>query len=154
MSCGKKDQSIRLCVDYRKLNIKTVRDAFPLPRIDESLDALHGAKYFTTLDLASGFHQIAMHEDDRHKPAFSTPFGLYEYTRMPMGLCNSPATFQRLMQQIFNDSAFQILLTYLDDLIGYSKTIDEHLERLDKVFTKLKEHGLKLKGKKCNFFQE
>lgn len=154
MSCGKKDQSIRLCVDYRKLNIKTVRDAFPLPRIDESLDALHGAKYFTTLDLASGFHQIAMHEDDRHKPAFSTPFGLYEYTRMPMGLCNSPATFQRLMQQIFNDSAFQILLTYLDDLIVYSKTIDEHLERLDKVFTKLKEHGLKLKGKKCNFFQE
>lgn len=154
MSCGKKDQSIRLCVDYRKLNIKTVRDAFPLPRIDESLDALHGAKYFTTLNLASGFHQIAMHEDDRHKPAFSTPFGLYEYTRMPMGLCNSPATFQRLMQQIFNDSAFQILLTYLDDLIVYSKTIDEHLERLDKVFTKLKEHGLKLKGKKCNFFQE
>lgn len=154
MSCGKKDQSIRLCVDYRKLNIKTVCDAFPLPRIDESLDALHGAKYFTTLDLASGFHQIAMHEDDRHKPAFSTPFELYEYTRMPMGLCNSPATFQRLMQQIFNDSAFQILLTYLDDLIGYSKTIDEHLERLDKVFTKLKEHGLKLKGKKCNFFQE
>ena len=150
----KKDQSIRLCVDYRKLNLKTVRDAFPLPRIDESLDALHGAKYFTTLDLAHGFHQIAMDKADQHKTAFSTPFGLYEYTRMPMGLCNSPATFQRLMQNIFNESVFQMLLIYLDDLIVFSKTVDEHLQRLDKVFTVLKEHGLKLKAKKCHFFKE
>ncbi|CAC5426114.1 unnamed protein product [Mytilus coruscus] len=82
----KKDQSIRLCVDYRKLNIKTVRDVFPLPRIDESLDALNGAKFFSTLDMASGFHQIAMDPVDQHKTAFSTPFGLFEYTRMPMGL--------------------------------------------------------------------
>jgi hypothetical protein len=149
----KKDQSIRLCIDYRKLNLKTVRDAFPLPRIDESLDALNGSKFFSTLDLASGFHQISMHPDDQHKTAFVTPFGLYEYTKMPMGLCNSPATFQRLMQHIFNDTVFQILLIYLDDLIIYSTTIEEHIERLDKVFTRLKEHGLKLKGKKCHFFK-
>ena len=150
----KKDQSIRLCVDYRKLNNRTVRDAFPLPRIDESLDALNGAKYFTTLDMASGFHQIAMDPIDQHKTAFSTPFGLFEYTRMPMGLCNSPATFQRLMQHIFNDLVFQILLIYLDDLIIYSSTLEEHLERLERTFMRLKEHGLKLKGNKCHFFKE
>ena len=149
----KKDQSIRLCIDYRKLNLKTVRDAFPLPRIDESLDALNGSKFFSTLDLASGFHQISIHPDDQHKTAFVTPFGLYEYTKMPMGLCNSPNTFQRLMQHIFNDTVFQILLIYVDDLIIYSTTIVEQIERLDKVFTRLKEHGLKLKGKKCHFFK-
>ena len=146
----KKDQSIRLCDDYRKLNSKTVRDAFPLQRIVESLDALHGTRYFSTL----GFHQIAMHPDDQHKTAFSTPFGLFEYTRMPFGLCNSPAIFQRLMQNIFNDSVFQILLIYLDDLIIYSSTLDEHIERLDKVITRLKENNLKLKGRKCHFFKE
>jgi hypothetical protein len=94
-----------------------------------------------------------MHPDDQHKTAFVTPFGLYEYTKMPMGLCNSPATYQRLMQHIFNDTLFQILLIYLDDLIIYSTIIEEHIERLDKVFIRLKEHGLKLNGKKCNFFK-
>ena len=132
----------------------TVCDAFPLPRIDESLDALSGAKYFTTLDMASGFHQIAMNAIDQHKTAFSTPFGLFEYKRMPMGLCNSPANFQRLMQHIFNDLVFQILLIYLDDLIIYSSTLEEHVERLEKTVMRLKEHGLKLKGNKCHFFKE
>ena len=112
-----------------------------------------GSQFFSTLDLASGFHQISMHPDDQYKTAFVTSFGLYEYTKMPMGLCNSPATFQRLMQHIFNDTVFQIMLIYLDDLIIYSTTIEEHIERLDKVFTRLKEHGLKLKGKKCHFFK-
>lgn len=101
----KKDGSVRPCIDYRRLNLKTVRDAFPLPRIDESLDALHGAKLFSTCDLASGFHQIAMNHGHQHKTAFATPFGLYEYTRMPFGLCNAPASFQHLTQQIFNDAA-------------------------------------------------
>lgn len=150
----KKDGSIRLCIDHRRLNLKTVRDAFPLPRIDESLDALHGAKLFSTCDLASGFHQIAMDPDHQHKTAFATPFGLYEYTRMPFGLCNAPASFQRLMQQIFNDAVFQILLVYLDDIVIYSETVDEHLERLDFVFTRLQEHGLKLSPKKCHFFKQ
>ena len=149
----KKDNSIRLCVDYRKLNQRTVRDAFPLPRIVESLDSLHGSTVFSTCDLASGFHQIAMDPDHQHKTAFVTPFGLFEYTRMPFGLCNSPATFQRLMQNVFNDLIFQILLVYLDDIVTYSRTIDDHIQRLDVVFSKLKEHGLKLNPQKCHFFR-
>lgn len=89
----KSNGNITLCVDYRKLNQKTIRDAFPLSRIDESFDALRGAQYFSTIDLASGYHQVAVEEGDRHKTAFSTPFGLYEYLRMPFGVCNGPATF-------------------------------------------------------------
>ena len=149
----KKDGSLRLCVDYRRLNSKTVRDQFPLPRIEESIDAIGGAKWFSTMDLASGFNQVAMDDEDRHKTAFTTPFGIFEYNRMPMGLTNSPATFQRLMQTCLNDYIFQILLVYLDDIIVYSNTFDEHIERLDRVFTRLREHGLKLKPEKCHFLQ-
>ena len=150
----KKDGSIRLCVDYRKLNAKTVKDAFPLPRIEESLDAVGTAKWFSTLDLASGFNQVAMDDGDRHKTAFITPFGLYEYNRMPFGLTNAPATFNRLMQRCLNEMIFQILLVYLDDIIVFLETFDEHLERLDRVLTRLKEHGLKLKPSKCCFLRE
>ncbi|KAK7109519.1 hypothetical protein V1264_013548 [Littorina saxatilis] len=145
----KKDGSIRLCVDYRRLNAKTKKDAYPLPRIDDSLDALGGAKMLSTLDLASGYHQVAMREQDREKTAFITPFGLYEYLRMPMGLATAPATFQRLMQSTMNDLVFQILLIYLDDLLVYSRDFDEHLQRLQAVFDRLKEVGLKLNPRKC-----
>ena len=113
----KKDGGIRLCVDYRRLSAKTIGDAYPLPRIQESFDALVGAQFFSTLDLASGYHQIAMHPDDQHKTAFVTPMGLFEYTRMPMGLSSAPATFQRLMQSTMSDFIFQFLLVYLDDLL-------------------------------------
>lgn len=150
----KADGSLRLCVDYRRLNAKTKRDAFPLPRIDESFDALQGAKFFSTIDLASGYHQVAVDERDRHKTAFSTPFGLYENLRMPMGVCNGPATFQRLMQSTMNDLIFQIMLVYLDDIMVYSQTFQEHLERLEVVFNRLKETGLKVKLEKCHFLQQ
>ncbi|XP_067381076.1 uncharacterized protein [Channa argus] len=113
----KSDGSIRLCVDYRKLNLKTVKDPFPLPRIDESFDALKGAKYFSTIDLASGYHQVVVDEQDRHKTAFTTLFGLFEYLRMPMAVCNGPATFQRLMQVTMNDLIFEMMLVYLDDIL-------------------------------------
>ncbi|KAL8572672.1 hypothetical protein ACOMHN_049801 [Nucella lapillus] len=146
----KKDGSIRLCVDYRRLNSKTIPDAYPLPRIDDSLDALGGAKVFSTLDLASGYHQVAMSPEDRQKTAFITPFGLFEYLRMPMGLSTAPATFQRLMQMTMNDLAFQILLVYLDDLLIYSKSFEEHLQRLQTVFDRLREVGLTLNPKKCH----
>ena len=149
----KKDGSLRLCVDYRRLNLKTVGDAYPLPRIQESLDALVGAQYFSTLDLASGYHQISMDPRDQHKTAFTTPFGLYEYTRMPMGLASAPATFQRLMQATMSDFAFQFLLVYLDDLLVYSKTFDEHMEHLERLLQRVTETGLKLKASKCQFLR-
>ncbi|KAI3359260.1 hypothetical protein L3Q82_002779 [Scortum barcoo] len=114
----KSDGSIRLCVDYPKLNLKTKKDAFPLPHINESFDALRGATYFSTIDLASGYHQVAVDESGRHKTAFTTPFGLFEYLRMPMGVCSGPATFQRLMQATMNDLIFEIMLVYLDDILG------------------------------------
>ena len=102
----KKDGGIRLRVDYRRLNAKTVGDAYLLPRIQESFDTLVGAQYFSTLDLASGYHQITMYPDDQHKTAFVMPMGLFEYTRMPMGLSSTPATFQCLMQSTMSDYIF------------------------------------------------
>ena len=149
----KKDGSLRMCVDYRQLNAKTHRDAFPLPRIDESFDAMKGAKWFTTLDLASGYHQIAMDERDQEKTAFVTPMGIYEYTRMPFGLCNAPATFQRLMQRCLGDQCYQTVLCYLDDVLVFSETFEEHLERLEMVLQRLQSIGLKLKSSKCHFLQ-
>ena len=153
MVVRKKDQSIRLCVDYRRLNTVTSKNAFLLPRINESLQALGNAKYFSTMDLTSGFYQVAMEENDIEKTAFTTPFGLWEYTRMPFGLCNSPATFQRLMYRCLGDQALQSLLIYLDDIIVFSTSFEEHLERLELVFARLQQHGLKIKPAKCSFFQ-
>ena len=149
----KKTGEIRLCVDYRELNAKTRRDAYPLPRIDESLDALSGAKWFSTLDLASGYNQVPMAEKDKEKTAFCTPFGLFEFNRMPFGLCNAPGTFQRLMERIFGDQSLQSLLLYLDDIVIFSTTFTQHLQRLDLVLGRLRHHQLKLKLSKCCFFQ-
>lgn len=115
----KKDGSLRMCVDYRQLNGKMRKDAFPLPRIEESLDALTGACWFSTLGLASGYNQVPVAEADIPKTAFCTPFGLFEWNRMPFGLCNAPSTFQRLMQRIFGDQQCQSLLLYLDDIVVF-----------------------------------
>ena len=149
----KKGGEIRMCVDYRRLNAVTRRDSFPLPRIDETLDAVGGAKFFSTLDLASGYYQLAMAEDDKEKTAFTCPFGLYEFNRLPFGLTNAPATFQRLMQSVMHDHIFRILLCYLDDLLIYSTTFKGHLENLEKVFLRLREVGVKLKPSKCKIAQ-
>ena len=149
----KKNGEIRLCCDFRPINLRTRRDSFPLPRIEESLDALGGATVFSTLDLASGYHQVAMEEDDIPKTAFTCPFGLFEWLRMPFGLCNAPSTFQRLMQKAMSGFLFEILLVYIDDLLVYSKDWDTHLEDLQKVLTRLKEIGVKLKPSKCQMGQ-
>lgn len=149
----KKDGSLRMCVDYRQLNGKTRRDAFPLPRIEESLDALSGARWFSTLDLASGYNQVPVAEKDKIKTAFCTPFGLFEYNRMPFGLCNAPSTFQRLMERIFGAQHFQTLLLYLDDVIIFSSTVADHLQRLDTVLSRLHQENLKVKLEKCCFFK-
>ena len=150
----KKDGSLRLCVDYRQLNSRTRKDAFPLPRIEESLDALTGARWFSTMDLASGYNQVPVAEADRPKTAFCTPFGLFEWNRMPFGLCNAPSTFQRLMQRIFGDKQCQSLLLYLDDIVVFSSTFQQHLERLEVVLQRLQHEGLKAKLSKCSFFQQ
>lgn len=150
----KKDGEIRLCVDYRLLNSKTRKDAYPLPRIEESLDALSGARWFSTLDLASGYNQVPMAEKDKVKTAFCTPFGLFEFNRMPFGLCNAPGTFQRLMERIFGDQSFQTLLLYLDDVVIFSSSFADHLQRLEVVLARLQKHNLRLKLQKCHFFQQ
>ncbi len=149
----KKDSSIRLCVDYRQLNRITHRDSFPLPRIEESLQALGGAQFFSVLDLTSGYYQVAMHQEDVEKTAFVVPFGLYEFTRLPIGLSNAPATFQRLMQQCLGDQCFDNVLIYLDDIIVYAADFDSHLIHLDRVFSRLGQHGLKLKPVKCHLLK-
>ena len=149
----KRTGALRMCCDFRALNAKTVKDAYPLPRIDESMDALAGAQYFSTLDLQSAYMQVPMHPDDAHKTAFTTPFGLFEHRRMAFGLCNAPGTFQRLMQTAFREEMFSILLCYLDDILVFSRTVAEHISRLDTVFTRLAEYGLKLARRKCDFFR-
>ncbi len=150
----KKDGSLRICIDYRQLNNRTVRDAFPLPRIEEALDALGNATFFTTLDLTSGYWQVEVEECDKAKTAFTTPMGLYECNRMPFGLQNAPATFQRLMLSCLGDKNYSTILLYLDDIIVFSSTFEEHLERLDQVFSCLHQHGLKVKPSKCHLLQQ
>ena len=149
----KRSGALRMCCDFRALNAKTVKDAFPLPQTDESMDALAGARWFSTLDLQSAYTQVPMHPDDQHKTAFTTPFGLYEHRRMAFGLCNAPATFQRLMQTACREKMFSMLLCYLDDVLVFSCTIAEQLQRLDTVFTRMTEYGRKLELKKCAFCQ-
>lgn len=149
----KKDGSWRFCVDYRKLNAVTHKDAYPLPRIEESLTGLKAAKFYSTLDLASGYWQVEVDPADREKTAFTTPFGLYEFERMPFGLCNAPATFQRLMQRCLGNMVNDSLLIYLDDVVVFSANFDSHVQHLEEVFQRLEEHGLKLQPKKCSLFQ-
>ena len=151
----KSDGKLRLCVDYRALNAKTHKDAYPLPRIDEALDTLSGAKYFCSLDLAHGFYQIPVEERDIEKTAFRVGTGgLYEFTRMPFGLCNAPATFMRLMDKAFGDKNFQSLIVYLDDILVFGKSFDETLQRLQMVLSRLNDFGLKVKPEKCHWFAE
>ena len=149
----KKDGSLRYCIDYRKLNSVTVKDSYPLPRIDDSLDSLSEANFFSTLDLASGYWQIGLDEDAKQKSAFCTTSGLYQFKVMPFGLTNAPATFQRLMERVLAGLQWQICLIYIDDVIIFSKSFDDHLDHLSTVFSCLKEAGLKLKPKKCFLFQ-
>lgn len=150
----KKDGTKRFCVDYRSLNNKTVKDAYPLPRIDDSLDRLEGASWFCTLDLHSGYWQVEMNEADKPKTAFVTRSGLFQFTVMPFGLCNSPATFERLMEVVLAGLNFNVCLVYIDDIIIFGKTFDETLQNLEQVLTKLQLAGLKLKASKCTLFKQ
>jgi len=150
---SKKDGSPRLCIDYRKVNAITRKDAFPLPRIDDTLDQLSGMQYFCTFDLAAGYFQLPMAEKDTHKSAFITHMGLYEWLVLPMGLTNSPATFQRCMSSLLNGLIDRSCLVYLDDIISFGKTFDSTIQNLKLVFDRLRQANLKLKPKKCKVFQ-
>ncbi|MCP5057883.1 MAG: RNA-directed DNA polymerase, partial [bacterium] len=151
----KDDNKIRVCIDYRELNLVTVKDRYPLPRCDDLLDMAGqgGAKYFTKLDLKAGYHHIKMSDDARRKSAFITWMGnnpmLFEFVYMPFGLVAAPATFQRCMNNALRGLDQSKVFCYLDDILIATKTVDDHIETLDGVLTKLTENGMKLKPSKC-----
>ena len=150
----KKTGEIRLCIDFRKLNAISIRDSFPLPQIEEALQAVQAAIWFSSFDLAQGYLQMAMDKEDIHKTAFRAgSSGLYEFTRMPFGLTNAGASFCCLMEMCIGDQQYITLLFYLDDICVFAETADQMLDRIQLVFNKLKEFSLKIKPKKSHFFQ-
>lgn len=149
----KKDGTIRFCVDFRKLNDVTKKDSYPLPRIDDILDQLSGNSWFSTLDLKSGYWQIKIRSEDREKTAFSIGSGLWQFTVMPFGLCNAPATFERLMEKVLRRLLPRICLVYLDDVIVFGKSFEEMVSNLREVFLCLRSANLKVNPKKCTFFE-
>ena len=150
----KPDGKIRFCIDFRQLNQRTVKDAYALPRIEDTLDLLHGMCLFSAINLKSGYWQVEMEEDHKPYTAFTVgPLGLWECNRLPFGLTNAPATFQRVMETILGDLNMKICVVYLDDIIIFSHSYEEHLQHLDAVFERIKQHGLKLNPSKCKFFQ-
>ena len=148
---SKKDGGMRFCVDYRKLNEQTRIDQYPLPRIDDALDSLTGAQYFTTLDLASGYWQLRVKEEDIAKTAFACHRGLFEFVRMPFGLCNAPATMQRALDVLLAKIKWETCLIYLDDIITHGPTFPLMLRNLEEIFQLLESADLKLKPSKCFF---
>ncbi|GJP74531.1 hypothetical protein CLOP_g5095 [Closterium sp. NIES-67] len=150
----KKDGRLRMCMDYRALNRVTIKSRYPIPHTDEMIDNLRGARYFSKMDLRSGYHQIRVFADDCHKTAFRTRYGNYEYTVMPFGLTNAPSTFQFTMNGVFRDLLDKCVIIYLDDILIYSKTREQHLKDLDAVFQRLQQHRLITKGSKCEFLQQ
>ena len=151
----KKHGRLRFCIDLRRLNNRTVKDAYSLPKIESILDSLLGAKIFSTLDLKAGYWQVEMAEECKAYTAFTCgPLGFYECDTMPFGATNTPATFQKLMHDCLGDLNMRWCIVYLDNIIIYSDTKEEHLKRLEAVFQKLAAAGLKLKPSKWFFFKE
>ena len=151
----KKDGGLWFCIDFRRLNSWTKKDAYPLPRMQETMESMVGARFFSTMDLKSGFWQVKMAKDSQQYTAFTVgSMGVYEFLRMPYGLCNALATFQRLMQNCLGELNLTYALIYLDDVIVFSRTEEEHLNCLRVLFARFLEHGLKLKPSKCHFLQD
>ena len=146
---------LRFCIDFRRLNSQTKKDAYPLLWMQETMESMVGTRFFSTMDLKSGFRQVKMAKDFQQYTAFTVgSMGVYEFLRMPYGLCNALATFQRLMQNCLRELSLTYALIYLDNVIVFSRTEEEHLHRLQVVFGQCLEHGLKLKLSKCHFLQD
>ena len=148
----KKDGSMRLCIDYRELNKVTIRNQYPLPRIDDLFDQLQGAKVFSKIDLRSGYHQLRVHNQDVPKTAFRTRYGHFEFLVMPFGLTNAPAAFMDLMNRIFRTYLDQFVIVFIDDILIYSGSREEHAEHLRIILQTLREHRLYAKLSKCQFW--
>jgi hypothetical protein len=148
----KRDESLRLCIDYRPLNAVTIKNKYPLPRIDVLFDQLVGAKVFPKIDLRSGYHQIKIRASDVLKTAFSTRYGLYEFLVISFGLTNAPAYFMYLMNSVFMPELDKFVVVFIDDILVYSKNEEEHAEHLHVVLQRLREHHLYAKLSKCDFW--
>ena len=149
----KKDRTIHLCIDYQKVNGVTVKDSYPLPRIKDCLDALSGSQWFCTLYLASGYWQVEMAKNNMEKTVFSMGSCLYQFSVMPLGLCNAPTTFERLIERVLIALPWQILLIFMDDVIVHAESFEQVVRRLRLVFEWLRPANLKLSPKKCVLFQ-
>lgn len=150
----KKDGTQRMCVDYRALNEITIKNKYPLPRIDNLFDQLKGAGVFSKIDLRSGYHQLKIRQEDIPKTAFSTRYGLFECTVMSFGLTNAPAYFMNLMNKVFMEYLGRFVIVFIDDILVYSKSEEEHEEHLRSVLSKLRDHQLYAKFKKCEFWMK
>ena len=149
----KKDGSKRMCIDYRDLNRVTIKNKYPLPRIDDLMDQVRGSKVFSKLDLASGYHQMRVEEKSVPLTAFRTRYGSYEFPVMPFGLSNAPAYFMDLMNRVFRDHLDSFVIVFIDDILVYSKDEASHAIHLRKVLELLREHDLRAKYSKCHFWE-
>ena len=145
---------LRFCVDYRKLNESTIKDRYPIPRMDDCVDSLGNAKVFTSVDGNSGYWQLEVAEEDKHKTAFTSHAGFWEFNRMPFGLTNAPASFQRLLDLVLAKYKWQTCLVYIDDVIVFSKSIADHIKDVDLILQELANAGMTLRLKKCSFFTD